>query len=112
MQQSGQLDFLKTIPPGKSMMAYKGVDVIDWIAPMCLRVNVPPLKRKQQFREGDVPRKQPITKVRIHVEQAITRMKNICIFDIVIPLSQMGAINQIWTVCCLLTNFQPPLLDG
>ena len=92
-------------------MADKGFDVEDLLAPTGLRVNIPPLKGAQRLRGTDVLRTQHITRVRIHVERAIARVKKFCILDKVIPLSQMGLINQIWTVCCLLTNFQPPLLD-
>ena len=51
-------------------------------------------------------------RVRIHIERAINPAKNFTIFDKVIPLSLAGSINQIWTVCCLLTNFLPPLLEA
>ena len=110
-QESGLLNMLRTLPSGKSIMADKGFDVEDLLAPTGLRVNIPPLKGVQQLCGTDVLRTQHIARVRIHVECAIARVKNFCILDKIIPLSQMGLINQIWTVCCLLTNLQPPLLD-
>ena len=48
--------------------------------------------------------------VRIHVERAIRRVKGWHIFDQVLPLSMAGVVNQVWTVCCLVTNWQAPAL--
>ena len=109
---SGLLDMLETLPRGKcSVMADKGFDVEDLLARIGIRLNIPPLKGKQQLPEADVIRTQQIARVRIHVERAIARVKNFCILEKVIPLTTMGSINQIWTICCCLTNFQPPLVD-
>ena len=41
LQQSGLPDMLKTLPPGKSLMADKGLDVEDLLAPHGIRVNIP-----------------------------------------------------------------------
>ena len=76
------------------------------------KLNVPARKSGLQLTEARVLRTQRIARVRIHVERAINRAKNFTIFDKVIPLSLAGSINQMWTVCCLLTNFQPPLLEA
>ncbi len=62
-----------------------------------------------QFTPEEVQQTEEIASVRIHVERAIGRVKEYRIFDKV-PLSMMGSINQIWTICCLLTCFQPPLI--
>ncbi|CAH3145864.1 unnamed protein product [Porites lobata] len=52
-----------------------------------------------------------IANVRIHVERAIKRIKAWHIFSQVLPLSSFGSINQIWTVCALLVNFQYPIIS-
>uniref|UniRef100_A0A8C6VRU2 THAP-type domain-containing protein n=1 Tax=Nothobranchius furzeri TaxID=105023 RepID=A0A8C6VRU2_NOTFU len=41
-----------------------------------------------------------------HVERLIRRVKENKLFDTVIPLSISGSINQMFTVACLLTNYQ------
>ena len=52
-----------------------------------------------------------IANVRIHVERAIKRIKTWQIFNQVLLLSTYGSINQIWTVCALLVNFQNPIIS-
>ncbi|XP_071830276.1 uncharacterized protein [Apostichopus japonicus] len=50
---------------------------------------------------------------RIHVERAIGKVKRFRIFQSLIPVSMFGTINQIWTVACLISNFQNPVIsDG
>ena len=58
---SGLLDMLETLPRGKcSVMADKGFDVEDLLARIGIRLNIPPLKGKQQLPEADVIRTQQI----------------------------------------------------
>ena len=52
-----------------------------------------------------------IVSLQIHIERAIRRVKEFDILNSVIPATLAGSANQIWTVCALLTNFQPPLLS-
>ena len=85
-------------------MADKGFDVEDLLAPLGVKLNTPPLKGKQQLSDADVLRTQRIARVRIHVERAIARIKIFCVLD-------GESVDQIGTICCLLTCFQPPLLD-
>ena len=60
---------------------------------------------------SEVVETQKIASVRIHVERAIGRIKNkFRILQKDIPLSLFGSINQIWLVCCVLSNFLPPLI--
>ena len=110
-EQSGLLKLLYSIPQGRSLMADRGFGVED-LAPLGIKLNMPARKSGLQLTEAGVLRTQRIARVRIHVERAINRAKNFTIFDKVIPLSLAGSINQMWTVCCLLTNFQPPLLEA
>ena len=55
-QGSGLLDMLKILPVGKSVMADKGFDVEDLLAPTGVRVNIRPLKGAQQLSGTDVLR--------------------------------------------------------
>lgn len=67
------------------------------------------LSVNKQFSNGDLQHSRKIHNLRVHVERAIRRVKEFHYFDKVIPLNVAGSINQIWTVACLITNFQGPL---
>ena len=76
-----------------------------------VKLNIPSyLQSKGQFSIREAADTKKIEKLRIHVERAIRRIKEYHIFDSCIPLNMMGSINQIYTVICLLTNFQGALI--
>nr|XP_005163657.1 uncharacterized protein LOC566646 isoform X2 [Danio rerio] len=51
--------------------------------------------------------------LRVHIEGLVHRVKQHKLLDTVIPLSVTGSINQIYTVACLLVNYQNgPLVEG
>ena len=59
----------------------------------------------------DVLKTQKIACVRIYVERAIGRVKNIFqIFRRNIPLTLVGSVNQIWFIRCMLTHFMGLLI--
>jgi hypothetical protein len=93
-------------------MADKGFDVQDILAERGAILSVPP-KRKPgqvQLSKEEIFETQQIACVRIHVERAIRRVKGWHIFDHEIPLSLYSSINQMWSICCMLVNFQYPTL--
>ena len=105
------LDLLPAIGYGSSIMADKGFDIQDLLAPSGVKLNIPPFKKGgQQMASSDVQKTQHIAKVRIHIERLIERIKEFQIFAKVVPLTLFPSINQIWTVCCLLTLFQTRLM--
>lgn len=109
-QRSGLL--VLPFMPGDSLMADKGFDIQELLDPLGVKLNIPPfLEKRDQMSADDVIRTQEIASERIHVERAINKIKNFHIFDQVIPLSLAGSINQIWTVCALLTLFQNPIIS-
>ena len=96
---------------GDSIMADKGFDIGGDLQKIGLQLNIPPfLKEKPQFNENEVIRTQTIAKHRIHVERAIGKVRRFLIFNSRLPISSLGTINQLWTVCCLLSNFMDPIL--
>lgn len=106
-KRSGILDLLEN---GDEVMTDKGFLIQDFLDPIGAKLVIPPfLGSKGKFSKDEVSKTQTIARLRIHVERAIRRCKEYHIFDQVIPLSIAGTVNQIWTVCCLLTNFQGKL---
>ena len=99
------------IKKGDAIMPDKGFDIQNDLKKLGLQLNIPPfLKDKVGFEEDDVIKTQTIARHCIHVERAICKFRRFRIFHSVIPVSVLGCINQIWTVACLLSNFQNPIL--
>lgn len=108
---SGLLKLLESVPPGRSIMADRGFAIQDLLVRPNLVLNTPPFKKSETMSRSDVVKTQKVASVRIHIERAIGRVKRrFHIFDRDIPLSMLGSINQIWAICCLLTNFFGPLI--
>ena len=106
-KKAGILDLLEK---GDEVMVDKGFPIHDMLQEIGCTLVIPPfLRDKGQFEAHEVSSTHQIARLRIHIERAIRRVKEFHIFDGVIPLSLAGSINQVWTVCCLLTNFRRPL---
>lgn len=117
VKRSGFLSVLKQklemgeLHKGDAVMADKGFDIENELKAMGLNLNIPTfLRAKGSFSEEDVIRTQTIAMHRIHVERAIGKVRRFHLFNSVIPVTMFGTINQIWTVSCLLSNFQNPIL--
>ena len=103
--QSGEL------LPGDGIMADKGFDIEKDLRQIGLGLNIPPfLGKRGQLSAQDVKETQKIAHHRIHVERAIGKVKCFKILGIQLPLVLVGTLNQIWTVCCLLSNFQDAIV--
>ena len=91
-------------------MVDKGFLIQDLLNPVGTNLVIPPfLGSKEKFSKEEVSRTPQIARLRIHVERAIQRCKEYHILDQVVLLSIAGTVNQIWTICCILTNFQGKL---
>ena len=102
---------LQLLEPGDEVMADKGFLIQDLLAPIGVRLNVPPLlQSKSQMPTDDVVVTKKIAQLRVHVERAIGRVKEFRILQTVLPSSMWDSINEIIHVCCMLTNFSPPLV--
>ena len=97
--------------PGEGLMADRGFTVKDYTDNLNIKLVIPAfLKGRDQLSEEEVIQTQQIASERIHVERMIQRLKTYHIFDRVIPMNMMGSLNQIITVCALLSNFQDPII--
>ena len=106
---SGILDLLEA---HDSVKVDKGFDIEDLLRSKKVSLNLPPFLQSQtRFSAQDALQTKTIAKVRlIHVERAIRRIKEFHLFDSDISLSIVGSVNQLYTVACLLTNFQGALI--
>ena len=95
------------------LMADRGFTIHDLFEQKGVRVNILPfLNGKPQLSEDEIMQARRIATVRIHKEQAIERIKNYHILDfIAVSMCQNKLIDQIFIVCAMLTNFQPPLMS-
>jgi len=106
-KQSGLLDLLEK---GDSIMADRGFDIEEDLIIRGVRLNIPPfLKGKKQFEEHEIIATRRIASLRIHVERAMERIKNFHIFDRVLPATLTDIADRLFFVCCILSNFHPPL---
>ncbi|RXN29856.1 THAP domain-containing 1 [Labeo rohita] len=106
-KSSGILNLLEE---GDAVMVDKGFLIKDVLDEIHATVIIPPfLGPSGQFSHEELAHTHNIARLRIHIERAIRRIKEYHIFDRVIPLSLAGSVNQLWTVCGILTNFQGPL---
>ena len=108
VEQSGLLDKLEV---GDEIMADKGFDIQDLLAPIGVKLNIPPfLSSNSQFSSEEVMHTKKIAKLRIHVERAIGRIKEFRILRSPICATMWDSINEIIYVCAMLCNFSPPLV--
>ena len=106
-RQSGLMDKLQ---PGDSVMADRGFDIMEDLALLGVKLNIPPfLRGKSQLVHRELIETRRIASLRIHVERCMERIKNFHIFDGIMPLSLMDVADQMFFVCAVLTNFHAPL---
>jgi hypothetical protein len=106
--EPGILDVLEA---GDLVMADKGFLIQDLLsARQCALVIPNFLSNKQQFTAAEAEENKVIANLRVHVERANRRFKEFHLFDAAIPLNLVGSVNQLWTIACLITNFQGPLI--
>ena len=116
-KRSGLSSLLRTklqegeLLPGDSIMADKGFTIDEELRKIGLTLNIPAfLGQRSQLDADEVIQTQAIAHYRIHVERAIGKVRNFHIFDRKILLNMMGSLNQIWASCCMLANFQDPIV--
>ena len=102
---------LEKLESGDELMADKGFLIQDLLTPIGVRLNVPPLlSNKRQMPADDVLLTKKIAQLRVHVERAIGRIKDYQILCNTLPATMWDSINEVIHVCCMMTNFSPPLV--
>ena len=100
---------LDQVKPGDLLLADKGFRIHDKL-PAGASLNIPPfLSNKTTFTRAEAQMCQKIARARVHVERANERIKN---YEILRHISHTyrPLISKIFKVCCVLVNFQAPLL--
>ena len=102
---------LQKLEPGDEVMADKGFTIQDLLVPFGVRLNMPPfLQSHTQMPASDVFATRKIARLRVHVERAIGRIKDYRILQGTLPASMWDSFSNTIYVCCMLTNFGPPLV--
>ena len=102
--------FYNKLQPGDQVMADRGFKIHDSLAFNQCTLAIPPSKHTQlQMTKENVNKTSKIANVRIYVEQAIKRMKHFRIIKNELPISLLPMVDDITTVCAILTNIMPPL---
>ena len=96
---------------GDTAIACRVFLIEDYLKPLGVDLEIPNfLKGREQFTIKETVKSQEIANERMHVERMIQRLKCYHIFDRVVPINVSGSLNQIISVCALLSNFQEPIL--
>ena len=94
-----------------SVMADRGFTIRDQLKEVGAELNIPPfMEGRSQLPATEVLEGRKIASLRIHVERAISRIKNFTILKGSLQITLTRIANKIVCVCCWLVNFQPVLI--
>lgn len=102
---------MEKLEPGDEIMADKGFQIQDLLTPLGVRLNVSPfLAGNVQMPASDVIITKKIAHLCVHVERAIGCVKEFHILKNTLRGTMWDSINEVVYICCMLTNFSPPLV--
>ena len=91
---------------GDTVVADNGFTVED-LLPLGVSLNIlPVLENKGQMSPEEVVETHSITSLHIYVERGINKVKSFHLWDSIGPFTMFGVVNQMWSVCAMLYNFQ------
>ena len=104
---------------GDLVLADRGFDISEDLSLVGASLAIPPFtKGKKQLSQSEVERARELSRVRIHVERAIGRIKTYKILQSILPISLIkrpyetdyATIDKILIVCSALCNLHPKLI--
>ena len=97
---------------GDSVMADRGFNVASDFKKKGVKLVIPEFKGRDraQMTNKEASRSEYISKARIHVERVIQRIKTFYFLERTVRLNMHDIIEQVFTVCAYLTNFQMPVI--
>lgn len=95
-----------------SVMADHGFTVATELQQIGVKLIIPSFKGqgRPQMTETECQQSELIARTKIHIERAVQRIRTFHILGTVVRLNMLDVVEQIFTVCAYLTNFQLPLL--
>lgn len=103
---------LDGLSSGQTVMADRGFNISGDLKKKGVKLLMPEFKGRDrpQISKQEATRSENISKARIHVERIIQRIKCFYHLERVIRLNMQDLVEQIFTVCAYLTNFQLPII--
>lgn len=93
--------------PGDSIMADKGFNIQDLLAPHDVQVNIPTfLRKRNRFAPKVLVKDRKIAAKRVHIERHIGLAKSYKILAQPMNLTEASLGTEIIFVCCMLCNFR------
>ena len=90
---------------GDVVLADRGFNVKEDMAIKSCRLLVSAYtKGKIQLSKEDVDKSRRLSRIRIHVERVIGRLKSFNVLQTNIPITQVDILDEIVTICAGLTN--------
>ncbi|XP_061564142.1 uncharacterized protein LOC133419145 [Cololabis saira] len=106
MELTRQSGILNLLEPGDELVADKDFVIGDLLLDVGAKLIMPPSKHKDDFSKVDHDRAQAIAQLGILFEKVIRRIKEYQIWDSPLPLTLAGRMNQMWSCCCVMVNYQ------
>lgn len=101
---------LESMSDGDAIMVDKGF-MLPYL-PQGITVYRLPIREQHQAQMAPeaVEQTRRIACARIHVERAIASVKTFKILSTAFPISMIDIAEQVFRVCCFLSNYKPPLI--
>ncbi|XP_064607334.1 uncharacterized protein LOC135471860 [Liolophura sinensis] len=110
IRHCGLLDLLED---GDSLMVDRGFDIREDVERRGASLIIPTfLHGQQQFTDEQLKFSRGVAAVRVHVEQAVRKVKEFEIIRNIVPISLCPMIEKVWLVCGHLSNFTGTLFKG